>query len=80
MAEQVGEPREQSQELVRATVLLTKQEIEDLKKLAEAEGVSVNDVLASAIATFKFFKEAEREGATVLLQRADRKFERVRLR
>lgn len=80
MAETVGESREQAQELVRATVLLSRKEVEDLKKLAEAEGVSANDVLASAIATFKFFKDAEREGATVLLQRPDGKFERVRLR
>jgi NRPS condensation-like uncharacterized protein len=67
------------EELVKATFLLRKKDIEDLQALARAEGTSVNDVLARAIATFKFFKDVEYEGNKVLLQGPGRKFELVRL-
>lgn len=70
---------EQRDELVKATFLLPKSYVDELVKMAEAEGASVNDVLSKAIATLKFFEEQERKGAKILLEGPDRTFERVRL-
>ncbi|MCS6878855.1 MAG: ribbon-helix-helix protein, CopG family [Geminicoccaceae bacterium] len=66
-------------EFVTAGFIVTKSDIEDLKRLAQAEGTNVNDILRRAIATYKFFREKEKEGKTILLSEKDRKFERVRL-
>lgn len=69
-----------SEELTTAGFILPESDIDELKRLAQAEGTNVNDVLHRAIATYKFFRQMEEEGKTVLLQGPDRKFERVRLR
>ncbi len=79
MAQAEVESEDRAEEWVKATFRLTRRDVEDLEKLAAAEGASVNEVLVSAIATLKFLKEAERAGSTILLQGPDRKFERVRL-
>lgn len=79
MAQAAVESEDRAEEWVKAVVLLNRKDLADLQELARSKGVDFNEVLASAIATFKFFKEAEAAGNTILLQGPDRKFERVRL-
>jgi hypothetical protein len=71
---------EQRDELVKATFLLPKSCVDELVKMAEAEGSTENDVLVKAITTLKLLEEEERKGATILVQGPDRKFQRILLR
>jgi predicted transcriptional regulator len=63
------------------TVSITAEIPEDLYnallELANKRGVSANTVLSQAINTEKYLADSEAAGAKVLVERRDRKFERL---
>ncbi len=67
------------EDFVQASFVLLRSDIKDLEDLAKAEGVNVNDILRRAIATYKYFREQERAGKTILLRDEKETYTRVRL-
>ena len=76
MAEQ---HQKKQQDLIEATFLLPRKYVEELQQMAEEKKANVNEMLVKAIATLKFFKEKEDEGAKILVESRNRPLARVRV-
>ena len=75
----MAEQQQKQPDLIEATFLLPRKYVEELEEMAKEKKANVNEMLVKAIATLKFFKEKEDEGATILVESRNRALGRVRV-
>lgn len=67
-------------DIVKVTVNLPVDELEDLKRLAADQKITVTEALRRAIATEKFLREEAKAGSKVLLRDPDKSYREIVLR
>jgi hypothetical protein len=75
----MAEQEQKEQDLIEATFLLPRKYVEELEEMAKEKKANVNEMLIKAIATLKYFKEKEDEGAKILVESRNRSLARVRV-
>jgi hypothetical protein len=75
----MAEQEQKEQDLIEATFLLPRKYVEELEEMAKEKKANVNEMLVKAIATLKYFKEKEDEGAKILVESRNRALARVRV-
>lgn len=64
-------------ETTKVTVNLPDSVVEDLRKIAEAEGTTLTDAIRRSIQINKFLLAEEEKNGKILIERADGKLERI---